>query len=250
MKVSKQSMELFGESRFTMPELAWNRSVGANISTIVGLSPWLTRQEYFERLMGRAPKQPQTRAMSRGILFESSVATLYGMMHKGCLILAKNPVTKKRWSVCDPEAPFLGGRPDRLLLSREGDFFGGLELKTTGQAPWTTVPKNYAMQCLFYAGLCGCSPWTLSVLFFRKEEDGKEDLPYMVQNYHLPFDYGLYLTAVNEAKEFWWDHVMKDVAPTPTYENEWFGEKMTEYCEKRVSLIDQKSIQREESFVF
>lgn len=148
----------------------------------------------------------------------------------------------KRWVVNDPAYPFLGGRPDRMVLDSSGDFFGGLEIKTTGQTVWNFVPEAYALQCLFYAGLCGCCPWTLSVLFFKEDENGK-DQPYLIQNYHLPFDAGIFTASCVEAKDFWRDNVEKDNKPAPFYsEQEWFNKKMKEYCEKRIVLMDQASV--------
>lgn len=142
-----------------------------------------------------------------------------------------------------PDHPHILGHVDRLVIPEGAKIAAyrgeirtdrGLECKTVddmayklgewGEPGTDEVPAGYLIQCTTYMALTGCPRWDLAALI------GAGAKPLAI--YHLARDRELEHEIIRRGDEWWRKHVVGNVAPEPT-------------CEDDVALLYPQAIKRE-----
>lgn len=202
---------------------------GSDIAALLGLSPYKTPMQLWLDKTGRADDaQPDGDAAERmhfGQVLEQVVAQEYSqrtgakvqrilsqLQHPECPIALANidralvtPGSKARW---DPVS--------RRVLGADGV----LECKTAhamalhsaewGDAGTADVPQAYWMQVQWYLGITGLQRGDLAVLFGGQK----------FRTYTIAADTALFADLLTEADRWWRAHVVADVPPQPSTEDE------------------------------
>lgn len=187
---------------------------GSDVGKVLGVSEWGTAVDVWLEKTGRTAPVEQTEAMWFGTEMEDAVARRYAA-ETGVEIVRHN------FMAIDEEYHLLGNI-DRLvkladtgLAAYQGEVRTdrALECKTSSQTPWDDVPLHYQAQVQAYMALhpsiqrfdVAASFYGLAKAFkvFSVERDDEV------------------IESIREAvKEFWEKHVIPDVPPTPTCEED------------------------------
>jgi len=172
---------------------------GSDAAAIVGLDRYRSPFDVYADKLGLKPEIPDNEAMRQGRDLEQYVAERF-MEATGKKVRRRNAMLQH------PEYPFMIADIDRWVVGESA----GLECKTTSvlnRAKFNQgeFPPNYYVQCVHYMAVTGAERWYLAVLVlnnafhvFTIERDDAE------------------IQALIEAeKDFWENHVLKKIPPTP-----------------------------------
>ena len=172
---------------------------GSDAAAIVGLDRYRSPFDVYADKLGLKPEIPDNEAMRQGRDLEQYVAERF-MEATGKKVRRRNAMLQH------PEYPFMIADIDRWVVGENA----GLECKTTSvlnRAKFNQgeFPPNYYVQCVHYMAVTGAERWYLAVLVlnnafhvFTIERDDAE------------------IQALIEAeKDFWENHVLKQIPPTP-----------------------------------
>lgn len=201
---------------------------GSDISAILGQNPYKTGLQLWMDKTGRSTDEPDGDALERmhwGTVLEDVVARHYAeqrgvkvqrindqMQHPKCPVAIANidravieDGTRARWD----------GQAGRVLGARNV-----LECKTAhamaqhsadwGQPGTDEVPQAYWLQCQWYLGITGLPFADLAVLFGGQK----------FEIYTIAADAALFGDMLTEAEQWWQAHVVADIPPQPTTEDE------------------------------
>lgn len=190
---------------------------GSDIAALLGLSPWKSPVDLWMDKTGRTQDAEQNEAMYWGNVLEEVVAKEYAI-RTGTKVQRINRILhhpQHLWMLANIDrAIVIGGSRARFLDSLKGAD-GILECKTASAykaSDWgneedeDAIPSHYAAQCLWYCGVTGARFCDIAVLiggnrFVMKRIERDEDV---------------IRGMVERAEEFWFKHVLADVAPEPT----------------------------------
>ncbi len=199
---------------------------GTDLSVIIGLSPYKTPLELWLEKTGRAEQQPAPDAEERmywGTVLEDVVARRYADLTGRKIQRVNDPLVHS--------AGVVRGNIDRAIInpSISGNvrFKDGrlttdriLEVKTAhamaaSSADWGTpgtdeIPQHYWIQVQTYLGLAQCEVADLAVLFGGQK----------FATYTIEADAKLFADLVDEAGQWWERHIVADVPPEATTEDD------------------------------
>lgn len=172
---------------------------GSDISAICGLNKYKSPVDvYLDKTNSLPQSDMQSEAAYFGNLFEDLVAKEFEKR-------MEKRVRKRNALLQHKDYPFMLANVDRLVIGEKA----GLECKTASEYKlklWDEdkVPQEYILQCQWYMAVTGLPKWYIAVIiggnkFVTKEVEKDEEL----------IDY-----LIEIAKNFWENHVMKNIPPS------------------------------------
>lgn len=144
---------------------------GSDVAVALGLSPWKTQLQLWAEKIGKLEDNAESAAMEWGSRLEDAVATKFAEEHANDYELITDCDTVRH-----PEYPFLLATPDGYLHSPSEPHSGILEVKTSAQQPWESVPEYYLLQAQHYCYVTQRDFFCFAVLFNGR--DYREYGPY------------------------------------------------------------------------
>ena len=173
---------------------------GSEISAVLGLNPYKTRYQIWLDKTGRSPPIEENKYMRAGKLMEPAIVAFWEQ--ETGFKVEINSADNELYN--HPEYTFIGGTPDRIYYN--GDQKCILECKNT-RIPIDpdNIPKHWWCQLQYYMGL------TQSV---------RGEIAWLYQGvdfFHIPFNFSsvFWEYAIQQAKNFWINHIEKDIPPDP-----------------------------------
>lgn len=190
---------------------------GSDMGKILGVSEWGTAVDVWLEKTGRRPDAPENEAMWIGRELEGAVAKRYAS-EKGVQVIKHNFI------LIDDDFHLVGNL-DRLVkewanvaVAHKGEVRTplGLEVKTSGGAPWAEVPEHYKAQMHTYMALApSIMRFDLAVLFYGMAKEFRV--------FSEPRDDAIVAGLRMRCKEWWERHVVGDTPPAPTCEDDCRG---------------------------
>lgn len=172
---------------------------GSDAGAVCGLNPYSSAMKVFQDKISDTVKEADNEAMRIGHDLEDYVAKRF-MEATGLKVRKSNFMYRSK------EHPYMLADVDRLIVGEDA----GLECKTASvysADKWAdgNIPLHYVMQCYHYMAVTGKRTWYLAAVIL-----GKEFV------YHkLEWDNELIQHLIAVEGEFWKEHVVKRVIPTP-----------------------------------
>ena len=186
-----------------------NRAGGigsSDIATIVGLNPYETPFQLWQRKTGRVPGKEETFFMKAGHYLEDAVAKFYED-ESGRKVIARSAAED---IYVHPDYDWARVSPDRMFWigeKRSGDDKGVLECKTTQrEIDPDNLPPYWFTQVQYQLGVMGRENASLAWLSAGRTFDYRD--------IELVPDYFCWL--MEEAEKFHRDHLIADVEPALT----------------------------------
>jgi|10_taG_2_1085330.scaffolds.fasta_scaffold00189_36 putative phage-type endonuclease len=196
---------------------------GTDAAAIMGLHPYKTALDVYLNKHGEGAPFKMNDAVMMGNKLEPIVADLY-YERRGLASDARGLKMYTPGTIRHPDHPWAYGSPDRILFDqKEGRWFWGLEVKTTGirsEHRWgetesNKYPQEHLLQCVWYMwitrAMCklqGFDPiqhWDLCVLITGQE----------FRHYRIHHDQEIEDQLVEAAREFWHDSIKGNSPPDP-----------------------------------
>lgn len=235
MKCSKYTKQFFRSECFMEEFPGYNSCLtGSAVASILGISPWESRQELFKRLTAGRVKGEITWEMRRGMQYKETVFHTFSKSSPS-EVFRRNPFTarkdpngprqnildkNRKFYACSNICPGIGGLVDAFLVNRNtGHVAAGMMVRTSGLSSvehWADYPpKIHVAQSLFYSGLCERLPWVISVMLFRPDpnSNNEERIPFEIRNFWMKFDQALFEHINERVMDFWNNNFMKGVEP-------------------------------------
>lgn len=180
-----------------------SRGIGASeVPGILGLDPYNSPYKIWQKKTGKLDRDPGNMFTRAGHMLEPVVAEYFNE-ETGHRVI-KN--TAGNYAVFHPDHDFVFCHPDREYFIEGTRKRGVLECKTTQKRiDKDNPPMTWLAQMMYQLGILGYPEGSFAWLERGLVFDFIEYLP----NYEL-FDH-----LVNEAGEFWHNHVLKDIPPDP-----------------------------------
>lgn len=191
---------------------------GSDISAIMGFNPYKTAYDLYQEKVNDVVADAQSEAAYWGAILEDVVAKEYEKRN-GCR------VQKFNYMIRHPEFDFALANIDRAVINpsisgnvrvKDGKLTTDklLEVKTASEymkSSWgdeasDQVPDNYNLQCQWYMGITGVGECDLALLLGGNK----------YRQYNIKFDAELFAIMIETAQDFWVNHVLARVEPTPT----------------------------------
>jgi putative phage-type endonuclease len=172
---------------------------GSDAAAIIGLDRYRSAIDVYADKIGLKPEQPDNEAMRQGRDLEQYVAERF-MEATGKKVRRRNAILQH------PEYPFMTANIDRWVVGENA----GLECKTTSvlnRAKFSQgeFPPNYYVQCVHYMAVTGAERWYLAVLVLNKA----------FHVFTIERDEAEIQTLIDAEKDFWENHVLKQIPPAP-----------------------------------
>lgn len=171
---------------------------GSDAAAILGLNKWKSPIAVYLDKIGQAPKEEeQSEAAYFGNVLEEVVAQEFSK-RTGLKVRRRNAILQHS------EYPWMLANVDRLIVGEKA----GLECKTASEYlkdEWKDdeIPASYLIQCQHYMAVTGYEAWWIAVLIggnkfvYKKIERDEEIIQYLIE----------------EEKNFWLNHVEKEIPP-------------------------------------
>ena len=191
---------------------------GSDISAIMGFNPYKTAYDLYHDKINDVVEDAQSDAAYWGTILEDVVAKEYALRND-C------KVQKVNYMIRHPKFDFALANIDRAVINpaisgnvrlKDGKLTTDklLEVKTAseymknvwGDEASDQVPDNYNLQCQWYMGITGVDECDLALLLGGNK----------YRQYNIKFDSELFEIMIDEAHNFWVNHVLARVEPTPT----------------------------------
>lgn len=173
---------------------------GSEIAAVLGLDPYCTPYQLWERKTGRVPDFEGNEATMRGKVLEPAIVEWFEQKTG----LATYAAAKENTVLHHKKFDFLLGTPDRFVALKGGD--GVLEAKSTRKMIGPdNVPTYWFFQLQWYLGITG------------KKQGFLVWLSGSLEFHHLKirFDRKIFAGMVDQARAFWTGYVLTDTAPAP-----------------------------------
>ncbi len=172
---------------------------GSDAAAIVGLDRYRSPFDVYADKLGLRPEIPDNEAMRQGRDLEQYVAERF-MEATGKKVRRRNAMLQH------PEYPFMTANIDRWVVGENTGF----EAKTTSVLNRTKFaqgeyPPNYYVQCMHYMAVTGADRWYLAVLVLNKA----------FYVFTIERDEAEIQTLIDAEKDFWENHVLKQIPPAP-----------------------------------
>ena len=191
---------------------------GSDISAIMGFNSYKTAYDLYHDKINDVVADAQSESAYWGTILEDVVAKEYALRND-C------KVQKVNYMIRHPEFDFAVANIDRAVINpsisgnvrfKDGKLTTDrlLEVKTASEymkSNWgdeesDQVPDNYNLQCQWYMGITGVNECDLALLLGGNK----------YRQYNIKFDPELFAILIEEARNFWINHVLARVEPTPT----------------------------------
>lgn len=191
---------------------------GSDISAIMGFNSYKTAYDLYHDKINDVVADAQSESAYWGTILEDVVAKEYALRND-C------KVQKVNYMIRHPEFDFAVANIDRAVINpsisgnvrfKDGKLTTDrlLEVKTASEymkSNWgdeesDQVPDNYNLQCQWYMGITGVNECDLALLLGGNK----------YRQYNIKFDPELFAILIEEARNFWVNHVLARVEPTPT----------------------------------
>jgi putative phage-type endonuclease len=190
---------------------------GSDIGAILGLNPYKTPVDVWMEKTGKAREQSSNLAMRFGTFAEAFVASEY-------TLTTGLAVREPQNTFIHPELAFCRAHLDRLVYGEtctEPETVHPiriLECKTAnpfrqeqwGESGTNQIPFSYLCQCVWYMAITDLPKTDLAVLF------GNSDF----RIYTIDRDLELEKIVLEKAQIFWNEHVIKDIPPQTSSEED------------------------------
>ena len=172
---------------------------GSDAAAIVGLDRYRSPFDVYADKLGLKPEIPDNEAMRQGRDLEQYVAERF-MEATGKKVRRRNAILQH------PEHTFMTANIDRWVVGENA----GLECKTTSvlnrhKFSQGEYPANYYVQCMHYMAVTGAERWYLAVLVLNKA----------FHVFTIERDEAEIQALIEAEKDFWENHVLKQVPPAP-----------------------------------
>lgn len=172
---------------------------GSDAGAICGLNPYRTAIHVYYDKTSEEIEETDNEAMRQGREFEEYVARRF--MEK-----TGKKVRKTNYMYQHSQYPFMLADIDRLIVGENA----ALECKTASPYmadKWKEdkIPLSYQLQCYHYIATLGLDVMYLAVLIYGKE----------FKIYTIERDEEIIADLIRIEKDFWENHVMARVIPTP-----------------------------------
>lgn len=189
---------------------------GSDISAIMGFNPYKTAYDLYLEKTGEVSEEEMSEPAYWGTILEDVVAKEYAKRNNV-------KVQKVNFMLRHPQYPFAVANIDRAVINPE--ISGNvrlredctlttdklLEVKTAseyvknnwGDEDTDQVPDNYNLQVQWYMGITGVHHCDLALLIGGNK----------YRQYAVKFDPDLFAVMIDEAKNFWENHVLAGIAP-------------------------------------
>ena len=190
---------------------------GSDIGAILGLNPYKTPVDVWMEKTGKAREQSSNLAMRFGTFAEAFVASEYALT-------TGLAIWEPRSAFIHPELAFCRAHLDRLVYREsvtEPKVEGPiriLECKTAspfrqeqwGESGTNQVPFSYLCQCVWYMAITDLPKTDLAVLFGNSN----------FRIYTIDRELELEKIILEKAQIFWNEHVIKDIPPQTSSEED------------------------------
>lgn len=172
---------------------------GSDAAAIVGLDHYRSPFDVYADKLGLKPKDPDNEAMRQGRDLEAYVAERF------CEATGKK-VRRCNAMLQHKDYPFMIANIDRWVVGENA----GLECKTTSVLNRSKFsngeyPPRYYVQCMHYMAVTGAAKWYLAVLVLNKS----------FHIFEIERDEAEIEALIAAEKDFWENHVMKQIPPAP-----------------------------------
>lgn len=172
---------------------------GSDAAAVIGLDRYRSPFDVYADKLGLKPEIPDNEAMRQGRDLEQYVAERF-MEATGKKVRWRNAMLQH------PEYPFMIADIDRWVVGENAGF----EAKTTSVLNRTKFaqgeyPPNYYVQCMHYMAVTGADRWYLAVLVLNKA----------FYVFTIERDEAEIQTLIDAEKDFWENHVLKQIPPAP-----------------------------------
>ena len=191
---------------------------GSEIAGVLGISPWTSPLQVWERKTGRSPEQECSEAMHFGNVLEDIVAKEFARRNNV-------KVVRTTKVLYHDDLPFSASIDRFILDGKSGSAFSPkgklltrklLEIKTArtskgwGEEGTDEIPPYYLTQLYWYLAISGCDVAHLAVLI-----GGSDYRQYVVER-----DESIIKDLFDKCTEWWVEYVEQDKAPPPrTFED-------------------------------
>lgn len=176
----------------------------SEVATIVGLNPFESPLQLWQRKTGKSEPKEETFAMKAGHYLEDAVAHFWSD-ETGREIIKRSAID---WIIRDNDRPYLQVSPDRTywLSDNHKDGKGILECKTTQRAiDPDNLPKHWFCQVQYQLGVAGIKKGSLAWLTAGREF-GYVD---------IDFNPDFYAWLVERVETFHNTNILGNVEPEP-----------------------------------
>ena len=172
---------------------------GSDAAAIIGLDRYRSPFDVYADKLGLRPEIPDNEAMRQGRDLEQYVAERF-MEATGKKVRRRNAMLQH------PEYPFMIADIDRWVVGENAGF----EAKTTSvlnrcKFSQGEFPPRYYVQCMHYMAVTGADRWYLAVLVLNKS----------FHVFTIERDEAEIQALIAAEKDFWENHVLKKIPPTP-----------------------------------
>lgn len=180
----------------------------SDVATIVGLNPFETRLELWQRIMGITPAKEENNAMLMGHLLEDAVAQRWSQ-ETGKTIIKRSAID---WIVRDDNRPYMQVSPDRTFwvddsAKKNHDNKGILECKTTQVSiDSEDIPKHWFCQVQYQLGVSNLKHGAIAWLTQGRDFGW---LP-------IEFNQTVFDALSNAVEQFWKENVLGKKQPEPS----------------------------------
>jgi putative phage-type endonuclease len=172
---------------------------GSDAAAIIGLNKYKSAFEVYAEKLGLKTNTEDNESMRQGRDLEEYVATRF-TESTGKKVRRRNAMLQH------PEHQFMIADIDRWIVGENA----GLECKTTSvlnqhKFAQGEFPPNYYVQCMHYMAVTGAERWYLAVLVLNKA----------FHVFTIERDESEIQALIAAEKDFWENHVMKQITPAP-----------------------------------
>lgn len=172
---------------------------GSDAAAILGLDRFHSPFDVYADKLGFKEERPDNEPMRQGRDLEDYVAGRF-VEETGKKVKRDNRL------LVHPEYPYMIGNIDRRVVGENA----GLECKTTSvlnraQFAQGEYPPSYYVQCVHYMAVTGAAKWYLAVLVLNKA----------FHIFEIERDEAEIGALIAAEKDFWENHVQKQIPPSP-----------------------------------
>ena len=172
---------------------------GSDAGAVCGFNPYRTALQVYQDKTTDETEEIDNEAMRQGREFEDYVARRFAEA-------TGKKVRRANAMFYDEANPFMLADVDRLVVGENA----GLECKTASPYmadKWKDgrIPLSYQIQCYHYMSVCNAEAWYIAVLIYGRD----------FKFYRLERDEKMLADLVKIEKDFWENHVLKRVLPSP-----------------------------------
>lgn len=172
---------------------------GSDVGAICGLNPYRTAMQVYYDKTSDEVEDFDNESMRQGRELEDYVARRFAEA-------TGKKIRRANYMFVDEKNPFMIADVDRLIVGENA----GLECKTC--SPYSAdkwkdgkIPLHYLLQCYHYISVCNADYWYIAVLIY-----GQQFIYHKIER-----DGEIITNLIDIERNFWEDHIMKNILPTP-----------------------------------